>query len=403
MFWNVNGSLAYKLSCSEFVDLLKRFDIIILIETKLTKSSFLDLTYLGFSLVIRNDRQSASGGVLIAAKTTIAPSINIFRNDPESEQVFISVHDRFVLGGVYIPPVGSKYYSDFDRFQHLQDCIEHILNSGKDYIIVGDFNGRFGNRSQKFIESDNNTVTVSRVVNWDKHVNSSGRKLLTLCHDCSSVIMTGKTWPGDFTCYSANGCSTVDTGICTDSMLESVSLGKVHSVSSLSDHVPISFCVAVEISSPTFPTVPSRKIAFKRSDIVKILRDPFRVNLLHNEILSNNVLQGFQSRIDDIFASNKSINKNEISTIVSDLYTCCEKFVAQFIKTSKRSGSRGKDVRKMGCLVVKYDKSCVEARRCFYQALRIFHRVRSHENYRILVRRRRIKNSHERRCRRKSE
>ena len=404
MFWNINGSIVHKMSCLNFINLLKSFDIVILIETKLAEKSYLDLSYLGFSCVFRNDRTTSSGGVLVAAKTWLAPHINIFRNEAESEQIFLSVYNRFVLGGVYIPPVGSDYFSSFDRFSYLSDTISLIQEESKDFLIVGDFNGRFGNRKQKFVNVENDSVTSVPLVNSDKSVNSSGRRLLKICQELSATILTGLKWPGDLTCYTPSGASTVDTGICSCTMLDIIEKGKVHQLCSLSDHVPISFTVTVPTSAPLSIPKNSRKVVFRRSQISRVLGNPDLLNSFHGILLADKYILQVINRIEGLYESGTTLSKNDITSLVSELYQACEYCFEKFSPQKSRmvrSSPKKKDAP--GCVRVAYDKPCVKARSSYYQAFRVFRRNRTPENYRVMKLRQKVKKTNERRCRRASE
>ena len=138
--WNINGNLARKLVDIQFIKILKAADIAVIIESKLCAVDHIDLSFLGFSLLFRNERSNRSGGVLIAVKSSLAPFVKEEINVSGKEQLYIRILDNLVVGGIYIPPRESVYFDKFDRFEYLQDCIERISSTCTPYVLVGDFN-----------------------------------------------------------------------------------------------------------------------------------------------------------------------------------------------------------------------------------------------------------------------
>ena len=405
LFWNVNGSLNFKLTNRSFVDTLLGNDIIVLVESMLRQTDFLDLEYLGY-WTIRNDRKTASGGVVIAVKSILKPFVQVFSNVPGSEQIYITVFERFILGAVYIPPQGSPYYDQLDRFAHISEAIAEIERYDKPFVIVGDFNARFGCRSQKLVDISNDSIETYRITNADKIVNSSGRKLLALCEECSAVILTDKTWPGDYTCYKPNGRSTIDTGIASPHFLDNLSRGRVFSLDQWSDHVPISFCIDCPVPTSTLltSTTTTRKVVVSRHVLHKTLNDPEKLSLFQQKLSKSDTIEGFCQELDGLFSSGTCVSKQKLSDLMSKFYRNFNDFVKSTLSCSKkRVGNSKKSNNIKGTIEVFYDQQCLSAKRSFYQVQRRFRKNASDENYAILKRRLRIMKSHQRRCRRASE
>ena len=88
----------------------------------------------------------------------------------------------------------------------------------------------------------------------DKSLNFHGKSLVNLCISSRLRILNGR-YLGDslgyHTCFTANGCSTVDYGIVSKCLLSSVKYFCTLDPSYLSDHVQIYFTLKCNIN-PSF-------------------------------------------------------------------------------------------------------------------------------------------------------
>ena len=210
---NINGNLAYKTYDSSFLRLISSLHILVVLETKLKSNDHIDLSRLGFTIIARNERHVSSGGVLIALKHDLVRHSSVLINEASKEQIYLKLYNKFVLGAVYIPPKDSSYFSCFERFEYLHDCMDTISSKGLPFVIVGDFNARVGRSVQNFFDSDGNVTSSLPISSADSTVNSSGRHLLDICSTTNSIILTGKSWGPEYTCFQPKGSAVVDTGL----------------------------------------------------------------------------------------------------------------------------------------------------------------------------------------------
>ena len=398
LFWNINGNLAFKCSDSSFCSVLKSADIVILVESKLRPVDHMDLSFLGFSLIIRNDRHNSSGGVMIAVKDHIAPHVRVEINDPGKEQLYVRVYEQFVLGGAYIPPNESKYFNKFDRFEYLEECIQTICGIPLPYLIVGDFNARVGRSVQKFADESSNEFSDIPIRSVDNTVNRSGRVFLDICNRNESVILTGKTWGEDFTCFQAKGASVVDTGIAPISFLERIHSGRILS-NYLSDHLPIFAHIALSRSiEPTHRNVRRELVA--RNRLNKVLKSYENIMYINSCVLNNRSFQNLIERCYHSLTLNRDMSKSEISSLTQEMYSILNTEAQKMFPLSRRKSSYSNSA---SVTHVPHDAALRLAKRAFRKARRIFKRIRSSENYSALVHRRKIVLTQERRLRRHVE
>ena len=402
-FWNVNGNLSYRLSFKTLVSKLSQYDVIVFIETKLSRCELFSMEHLGYTIIGRNDRTTSSGGVLIAVRTKFVSHARIVLNQPGRELILVSFFDQFVLGAVYIPPRESPFFDTFDRFENLADAIGICSSSSVPYVIVGDLNSRFGQRTQTFTDMECEQF-VHHIKNSDVKLNTSGRELLQLCDSLHSVIMTGKCWDNSYTCSRYNGMSTVDTGLCSLDMLDRVSSGRTIDLSEFSDHSAISFHVRIQSKSSASDNGFSSRSVVSKIRLLRAMQGPNYANMV-SSILNSDHFLCFKQELDSIFESKQSLSKGQLTDLVSRFYSSFESilhkvFPKRQLRAPNRRTHRSTD---NGTLTVLYDKACKASIRAYRQAKRMLRRHYCDKNLSLLLTRRRIRNSHVRRCRRTSE
>lgn len=123
---NVCG-LRSRLIVPEFQDLICKYDLIFLTETKAGEGDIFDLPY-GYKIKMKNRSKclSKSGGIAVIYKKQLEQYLKFFKSD--SEYVMWMLLSKQLMGGdkdllvgcVYIPPYGTKY-SSADSFSEIQD------------------------------------------------------------------------------------------------------------------------------------------------------------------------------------------------------------------------------------------------------------------------------------------
>lgn len=400
LFWNINGNLASKITDASFLDIIRKRDIVIIIESKLRRADHMDLSCFGFNVLYRSDRSSGSGGVAIAIRSWLQPYVHKEICESSKDLVFFNTLNRYVIGGMYIPPRESSRFSDFDRFQYMEDCLETIASKNLPFILVGDFNARFGNCIQKFYSPELDKFTEYTISNKDRTVNRSGRDFVSICNRAAVRILTGCAWKADFTCFRPNGFSVVDTGICSESMYKYISGGRIHT-STLSDHAPITFRVHIDKSKRPTPLVQTRSVV-PVSVLRKLLSSPDRLHAFQNDLFNQPNILKLISDARKLYELDREIPKKEVSSFVAEMYNSISNTLPELLPVrkchSKKVSSRTECPYK-----VVYSQECIDARRAFRKAHRIFKRDCSDQNYRILYIRRTRKRALERQCKRFAE
>ena len=400
-FWNINGNLAFKTLDPHFVRFARKLHVLIVIESKLKPSDHIDFSTLGFTTIARNERRVSSGGVLIAIKHELVRHSKVLINDMHMEQIYLKLFDKLVIGAVYIPPRESSYFAAFDRFEYMNDCIGTISSKALQYVIVGDFNARVGRSVQTFFDSNGNVTSNVPISSADSTVNRSGRSLLDICSETHSIILTGKSWGPAFTCFQPRGTSVVDTGIAPPSLLNSISNGCLHPLS-LSDHTPISFEVKIEDTRDHKPVHSKRKEIVPRRLLKAVLVKPDTVLRLQNDICASPVVQAFADRVKNVFFTNKVLSKQDLSYLVRDMYSVFETCLDSTFNRKRPKDGHFK-TRNNRSFRVEYDDTCRMHRAAFRRVERVFRKSPSDSLYIVYRNRLKLKLSHERRCRRRSE
>ena len=137
--WNINA-VRTKLEKQCVQDFLMKYDIVCLIEVKTP----LRVCLPGYVSYTNNNKVSPHrGGTVVMVKNYLAQS-NVRADTGTEDQVWLQLRSlpRVVISLCYIPPSDSPYFSH-SSFASIQ---EKMMENGTDkkYIIIGDFNARFG-------------------------------------------------------------------------------------------------------------------------------------------------------------------------------------------------------------------------------------------------------------------
>ena len=190
--------------------------------------------------------------------------------------------DRFFFGWerdaylifVYMKPITSSrgdLDNDVSCFETLENKIAEVSNLGN-VMCLGDFNARVSERLECMVMKENEDVTTDENfmfninysqdkvfdeadfiandmsidrANMDKHVNSYGLKLLSLCNVCDLAILNGRAGSdkgvGKFTFCGHQGVSTNDLVLCDKYMLQNVCNFSIGEPNIFTDHCTVSF------------------------------------------------------------------------------------------------------------------------------------------------------------------
>ena len=245
------GGLATKFDIGILDNIAEHYDILCFTETK---TSFIENfqfnEFKSVSLPIKNANYRFGGvhGIAVYFRESLCDYIEINVENILTDSILlcnINCKDRnlsFVLGILYVPYDGSKYYRK-DFFDNLAIDIANIQSKYDKCMLVGDFNARTG-MLDDFVEVDDSIeelclmddyewtnifheygIPLNRS-NEDKVVNKNGRDLIKLCQITELKILNGRIGndrgKGSFTCTTGMGNSTIDYAIGSPSMISLV-------------------------------------------------------------------------------------------------------------------------------------------------------------------------------------
>jgi hypothetical protein len=273
--WNVNGLESKSIGSNKledplFLDTVRNFDIISLVETQLSPNDPLKIE--GYSTV-RKDRPKSSngrhyGGWAVLIKEPLRKQgIKIIEQTVDF--VWIKVcHGPFKIETdlyiciAYIPPHESSYLKpDFDILEQIQNGIVKYSRIGQ-VVLTGDLNARTG-LELDFVKEDMATnipqdlqYVMDKQIpprnSLDQTINSRGREILDLCISSRLRILNGRKIGdtlGYYTCHKWNGSSVVDYALVSEALLDKILYFQVSEyIGTISDHC----CIKFKIKTPKF-------------------------------------------------------------------------------------------------------------------------------------------------------
>ena len=232
---------------------------------------------------------------------------------------------------VYYPPAGSSYTKKLDT-NILNSIEKDMVSYGKsgDFLICGDFNARLGESYDYIKQDDKHYLPLNddykcdkKLIDrhtYDENIDKRGKDLIEFCIGHHLRILNGRTLgdlTGAYTCFTPNGCSTVDYAILSDNILDSVLYFKVKDfLPTLSDcHCQIEWKMSAKF--------------MKNPDVLNIV-DDVKLKSVHpryiwsdssahlfQEALSSNDIQ---TKIKD-FMSNTCMNVNSSAEYLGNIFT----------------------------------------------------------------------------------
>ena len=236
-FYNLGGNRYSKLHHdTEFIEHTRKYLIFGLIETHHTAEDIPLVQipeYRCFQVCRKKlKRGRKSGGICVYIHQSISRGVSKV-NTSGSESIFIklsktyfSLNRDILVSFTYCVPTGSSYQTrtQFDPFDDFEEKLSSVAQSG-DLICFGDYNARTGYKPDYIVSEDNSNIPVMGELlptdtvatflrgNCDSHTNTYGDRLLELCQAVPLRICNGRVLgdvQGSYTCYTANGQSTVD-------------------------------------------------------------------------------------------------------------------------------------------------------------------------------------------------
>lgn len=367
--WNIHGLNDEKIKCESFKNFLSKMHLIGIVETWCDSGESFDIP--GFIPVCHSNRikhkkaRRNSGGVELYIKEELNNGIKK-QNSSHKDIIWAKLDKKFFnmkkdtyIGIIYFSPEkkekktknnkdeepknkkpSSKNIDDIqDRYAYLLRDIEHYSKLG-DILLQGDFNG-YTNTNKDFIIADNRNFPLleDKYYKVDKKMirnntdpklpNPSGKLLLELCKESGLRIVNGRTngdLQGKFTCYTYNGCSTVDYAVASIDLIRTISTFKVHELTPLSDHCPIS-CTLLTCFKNTEKYIHKPKL------------DPLPGKFIWNEEAINNYTTNIQSqsvkqKLNDFLIKDYKDCDEAVNTFNTILYDTA-KSSAKFIRRNQ--------------------------------------------------------------------
>ena len=277
---NVNG-LHSKLNLGIVDDYLSKFDLVVLTETltddpDLTNSMLLDYKILTMPKSGSN-KYGGFLGINVLLRKDIFDNATVIENTKSQSILWLKIEKKvfgveFIIGAMYLPYEGSKFYSN-EIFENLHDDLLLLnLEFNLPICLIGDSNARTG-LSDDFINIDQHVADLAGIdtnsedfcdmksvldsigistkrFNSDQISNNNGLKLIECCRTFGLRIVNGRFGDdkniGKFTCYNKNGGkSVVDYILMSDALLPLISAFEVDLFDNcMSDvHCPINLCL----------------------------------------------------------------------------------------------------------------------------------------------------------------
>ena len=147
--------LSSKLNDDSFIDGLKRFDFITLVETWLSPKANINIDgYYCYKLnkarIKAKTARRYSGGISVLVTKSLRKGVKFISSESSEfvwwklEKAFFDLEeDIYICCSVYIPPVNSKHFgqNENDPYDDLQSELMHYSKLGR-IMLMGDFNAR---------------------------------------------------------------------------------------------------------------------------------------------------------------------------------------------------------------------------------------------------------------------
>jgi len=306
----------------DFLEYLRTFDIICLVETFISEYANVDWLpdyHMYFSPAIKlSSSGRRSGGVCVLVRQNIVKRCIRIETDIDNliclkfpKSVFNLTSD-FVLLCMYVPPLGSSFYRSrsnsgchIDRLETFLS--DHLSDFGNSTVLVcGDVNARTGDENNPVNEAvedlgpnndvytDVDSFPVEHRSSHDTIVNGFGRILLDLCYVYRLFILNGRAYGdrgGEYTFIGENGSSVVDYFFSSANLFQYVDMFNIGDRLD-SDHFPLELTLNFPTTSnPTCSTIEegrSSKVVWNESKqelYISGLRE--RLNLHGNALIEN--------------------------------------------------------------------------------------------------------------------
>ena len=266
-YWNIHG-VGNKLENKTVLDWISSHHIIFLSELK-TGWQFSVPGYVVSRKIEGNNMHR--GGVAVLVKKYIRNYLKNIVCDNDQIWINCSQMANFHIGGCYIPPCDSPYFSDL-HFAKLQ---EKLMQAQGPIVLIGDFNSRCGKAVNDLLDTEELPEDVfysEELPDPVERPNGNGIKILQVCRDTNCVILNNlhnglKYYKSDKTFRQDTvWISEPDLGVVSSSVLNSMLEFKVdRNMAFPSDHAPISLTLDMSYLDTT--VMVSEKLLARASEL----------------------------------------------------------------------------------------------------------------------------------------
>ena len=231
-FWNING-VKNKFMLSDFKDIVRNVDIVIILETHFNIRDKCPENYLLVERSRTVESKKDRGGVAIYKKINSALNLVVLHKKFPDCLVCEIQDINIIIIAIYIPPNNSLYFSECSY-----DTIKLLINYYSPYksiYIVGDLNSRFGNL---------NLLDGQRyVINTDTFINTNGRKLVEILNQFPNItLLNGLIYQNrrfDSKMIFFRGASSPQIDVSLTNNIKNTSGLTIRNKLPLSDHCPV--------------------------------------------------------------------------------------------------------------------------------------------------------------------
>lgn len=237
-----------------------KFDIVWILESKM----YFELNVPGFNIYRNVSREGHHrGGVVMLVKSKLMDSVLQVDTKEEGQiWVVLSCLPALKLGGVYIPPSDSPYYSP----AQYGALAGHTAD--KDQVIaLGDFNARVA--KPQLTDGNGNQYHYQGV--RDNELNEHGRTLLNICNNNGLVVANHlccdrKLLGGDLSFRRREQwISEIDLCVAKNECVNMISDIRVDHTVPGSDHAPLCVTVSMDAKQAVPPTELLRRASARRN------------------------------------------------------------------------------------------------------------------------------------------
>lgn len=367
--WNIQGLRtklhgtnstlgASKLNIKLIQNIIKQHDIICLQETWQKHENLCFTGYSVYSTVQETKSKRGCRGVAILVKNTISSFVKILPyKNPNIlwcvlDKNSFGLEDDIYLASVYLPPLQCQKKCREDIMSILEQDIIKYKDKGE-IMLLGDFNARTGIHDDYIKHDDDGShitdeeyivdETCPKRNNSDLFPNKQGHNMLDICITHRLRILNGRTsgdLMGNYTCYQANGASTIDYSIVSYSLWKDILAFHVQNLTPYSDHCPIFTKLATKISISQMTSTKAKNQNHKNKNSIKKFVWSEDANVKFTEALQSTHVQSLIEQLSQTDNIDIHEHVNKFNDIIKTAASLSLKTKSAFRKTISKTKNK---------------------------------------------------------------